>query len=496
MRRRKLIVTIVVTAMMLGAMSGCFGTANIDDNTPTPTITNEPANEPTKAPTSEPTKIPTSEPTKEPTKTPTPVPTDTPTPIPTDTPTPVPTEAPKEHKLVSEEIVKEATCEENGKKILYFEDDTTEEVVIPALGHIAGEVVRVEPTVESEGSVTTYCERCGEAYHTERLVKLTPTPIPVAEVEVKDAKSPKGTIVKGSFALAGTISVDYGTITKVVGTIENKDEKVIQSVTDEVETETYNIKTGKINKQLSFGKLEVGSYVYTVTVSGTNFETKEVIRSEFNVVNPTPTVTPTPADDRPHSLSEVTELWQIKTYYLHSCVSDLEFEDKVREVVVLPTLEEEGVKRYFCGICDAYLFEKKIPKLQMYDTSGAQLFAYRNVDELLDGFITDLTQAFYDGYDHYTDPFVKRGFVPYSDYAESFGEDVYPAEYEIIELGSGYSEYLEKEIKYGYTVKGKIYLPTGWQNMQLYYFFYPNGTNGGVAGDEEMFDDPVVFTAY
>ncbi len=282
----KKLATILTMALLLTSLNGCalpFGLGR-PKSTPTPMPT--PMNAQPRA-----------------THTPTPKPTATPTS--TSTPTPTPGHV-HDWKIGEKE---EASCMREGKVVKYCECGAIEEEVIEKLPHTPGEPIVVEATLESEGSITIVCTVCGEVISVTETAKLTPSPIPtwtptptpepVANVTVTGVKKPEGSIAQASFALAGTVSVDLGKFNDVTGSIIDQNGKVVQTITEKVNTFKFEISRSKINKDLIFNQLSAGNYTYSVTVTGTEFEgAKEIIRSEFTVLastpTPTPTKTPTP----------------------------------------------------------------------------------------------------------------------------------------------------------------------------------------------------------
>lgn len=121
-----------------------------------------------------------------------------------------------------------------------------------------------------------------------------------------------GTLYKGdSFGLKGTIKSDEG-INTVSGYILDAEGKVVMEVKDTIKNGSYNINKGKVNKDLIFGKLAIGEYIYRVTVSGAGIEEQTLIDSPFKVIkaptkpkDPTPVptvkpeVTPEPEPEKP-----------------------------------------------------------------------------------------------------------------------------------------------------------------------------------------------------
>jgi len=281
---KALIGTILVMSISLTGCTGCYGCSkqapsepvhsSINDNdkggsgivvvTSPPKVTDTPAN--TQAPT--PTVAPTLAPTN------TPVPTSTPTPtntsVPTDTPTPTVTNSP-----------------------LPTDTPTPTVTNTPTPTNTATPTVTNSPTPTATPTVTNTPTPTSTPTPTNTPLP-TNTPTPLAEVSTSGISAPV-TLTKGSsFSLAGTVTVSIGTITEVTGRVETLTGYEVQTVNESVNVSSYNIKKGRINKNLSFGSMEPGEYLLIISVKGTNLPETDVVRKKFTILAPTPTPTNTP----------------------------------------------------------------------------------------------------------------------------------------------------------------------------------------------------------
>ena len=138
----------------------------------------------------------------------------------------------------------------------------------------------------------------GTVYAQNAVAKPTATPKPVA----KDSVTATGVnyptkINKGSaFGLKGTIKVtgQYNTVT---GYILDESGREVMKVTDSIKNGTYNIAKGKVNYDLVFNKVPVGTFTYKVVVTGAGSADYTVVDKKFTVVAaPKPTATPKPTE--------------------------------------------------------------------------------------------------------------------------------------------------------------------------------------------------------
>lgn len=188
-----------------------------------PTTTVEPTVEPTTTPIVEPTVEPTAEPTTEPTVEPTAEPTVEPTVEPTAEPTVEPTKEP------------------------------------------------VEPTAEPTAEPTKEPEP-------------TPEPTPIAEITVENVEAPSGSFYEGkSFNIKGNLSVNIGNIVEVKGFILDTSENILQESSDSPNANSYNLASSKVDKNLKFGKLAAGEYLFKVTLTPEYGKEETIISSRFTV---------------------------------------------------------------------------------------------------------------------------------------------------------------------------------------------------------------------
>lgn len=136
----------------------------------------------------------------------------------------------------------------------------------------------------------------GTVYAQNASVKPTVTPKPV----IKDSVTATGVnyptkVNKGSaFDLKGTIKVT-GKYATVTGYILDESGKEVMRVTDSIKNDTYNIAKGKVNYDLVFNKIPIGTFTYKVVVTGTGVADYTVVDKKFTVVAaPKPTETPKP----------------------------------------------------------------------------------------------------------------------------------------------------------------------------------------------------------
>lgn len=109
--------------------------------------------------------------------------------------------------------------------------------------------------------------------------------IPYFYLSLTGASSPSGTLYKGdSFALYGYVR-SSDSIHTVTGTIYNADgTEVLQQIVLMPEVTDYDL-SGTYNASLTFGELEMGSYVYEL-VSTAGEETETLARSSFTIAPP------------------------------------------------------------------------------------------------------------------------------------------------------------------------------------------------------------------
>ena len=118
---------------------------------PTSEPTIGPTSEPTPAPTSEPTFEPTPEPTAEPTSEPTPAPTSEPTTAPTVTPTPRPGGASETELVIDTAHIYPGMAKSYADGYLPTVSGDKALFVLPLLGDVMGDVVRVTPDISLSG---------------------------------------------------------------------------------------------------------------------------------------------------------------------------------------------------------------------------------------------------------------------------------------------------------------------------------------------------------
>ena len=100
------------------------------------------------------------------------------------------------------------------------------------------------------------------------------------------------TLNKGSgFALKGTVSVNYGTITKITAVVTNRNTgKTVLSATSYPKTKSVNM-ASTINKKVAFGKLATGNYRLKVTAYakyGSKSTSRVIINRAFTVKDSKP----------------------------------------------------------------------------------------------------------------------------------------------------------------------------------------------------------------
>ena len=104
--------------------------------------------------------------------------------------------------------------------------------------------------------------------------------------------TPSGSLTKGEkFYLRGVISSNY-TITSVEAHIYNlSGNDALKAYKKSWNSTSYNIKNDGLDSSFGFGSLDVGSYRYVVKATDASGTTKTLIDSQFNIVEPTYTIT-------------------------------------------------------------------------------------------------------------------------------------------------------------------------------------------------------------
>ncbi len=186
------------------------------------------------------TEMPSQEPetepviTASPTDTPVPVATDTPVPTPTDTPTPEPTA-------------------------------TNTPTPTPTATNTPTPTPTDTPTPEPTPEPTS-------------------EPTPIAEITVENVEAPSGSFYEGkSFNIKGNLSVSIGNIVEVKGFILDINENILQESSDSPNANSYNLASSKVDKNLKFGKLAAGEYLFKVTLTPEYGKEEVIISSRFTV---------------------------------------------------------------------------------------------------------------------------------------------------------------------------------------------------------------------
>ncbi len=104
-----------------------------------------------------------------------------------------------------------------------------------------------------------------------------------------------GTLTAGeSFSLRGTVSVNYGTITKLNAVIKNRsNNKTVLNVNSWPKKKNASVRD-TINRKVSFGKLSAGSYNLKITAYasyGSKSTSKVIINRNFTVKAEKPSIT-------------------------------------------------------------------------------------------------------------------------------------------------------------------------------------------------------------
>ena len=140
----------------------------------------------------------------------------------------------------------------------------------------------VEPTVEpTKEPVAPTAEPTAEP---TKEPEPTPEPTPIAEITVENVEAPSGSFYEGkSFNIKGNLSVSIGNIVTVKGFILDANENILQESSDSPNANSYNLASSKVDKNLKFGKLAAGEYLFKVTLTPEYGKEETIISSRFTV---------------------------------------------------------------------------------------------------------------------------------------------------------------------------------------------------------------------
>lgn len=140
-----------------------------------------------------------------------------------------------------------------------------------------------------------------------------PTPAPTLAPTSDEAtvtcinKIYPSSVKKGeSFNICGLISTDIGTIDNVSGVFTSRDGKVVTKTSDRPNSSTYEIKRSIVDRQLSFGDLELGEYTCIIKAKGSNFDETEIMRFDFIISTETVSAAASQYKAAPSSAPAVT----------------------------------------------------------------------------------------------------------------------------------------------------------------------------------------------
>ena len=112
-------------------------------------------------------------------------------------------------------------------------------------------------------------------------------------ISTANLTSPSTLTTGETFALKGTVSCNYGTITKITAVIKNRStKKTVMDVSSFPKKGTVNMRD-TINRKVTFGKLSAGSYSLKITAYakyGSKTASKVIISKNFTVKDSKPTI--------------------------------------------------------------------------------------------------------------------------------------------------------------------------------------------------------------